>query len=245
MNGGERSAIACGFGDLAAGIGGLAWDIGEPGAVLLSDGEARRATFAIEEGGDAVALEIAAGEAKLEATLAPHTTEVPLVGRGGNDPHGLTFAACVAEVRVAGGNQTFRCPGYVARWSADPTEGAGTFRQIAVERGGESFVIATAVGDPGSTAHGDERTSGWVLEGESATPFEEVLVSTQYDGSELPTRFGLELWPEDSDHTSRAAASRVSGSSLGVVEAGRASAGLFRCHTDGTEGVGSYLICRP
>jgi hypothetical protein len=244
VNGAGQSAIVCGFGDVAAGLGGLAWDIGEPGAALLSQGEAHRATFAIEQGGDAATVEITAGDLAIEATLAPHTTEVPLVDRDGHDPHGLRFSACAAEVRSAGGNQTFRCPGYIARWSANPVEGAGTFRQIAIERGDESFLIVTAVGQPGSEGHGEERTSGWLLEGESATPFEESLISTQYDDSGKPTRLGLELWAEDADQSSRAAATRVSGSSLGVVTSGATSAGLLSCHLDGTEGVGSYLLWR-
>jgi hypothetical protein len=243
MNGGQ-STIACGFGDVAAGIGGLAWDVGEPGAVLVSDGEVRAASFAIEEGGDAATLELAAGDVTLEATLAPHTAEVPLVDRDGDDPHGLRFSACAAEVRSAGGNQTFTCSGYIARWSANPVEGAGTFRQLAIERGGESFLIATSLGQPGSQGHGEERTSGWLLEGESATPFEESLISSQYDESGKPTRLGLELWAEDADHSSRAAAIRVSGSSLGVVTSGATGAGFFRCHVDGTEGFGSYLLWR-
>jgi hypothetical protein len=244
VNGPGQSAIVCGFGDVAAGVGGLAWDIGESGAVLLAEGEARPASFAIEEGGDAATIELTAGDRVLEATLAPHTAEIPLAGLDGHDPHGLRFSACAAEVRAAGGAETVRCSGYIARWSADPVEDAGTFRQIAIERGDESFLIAIAVGQRGSEGHGDEHTSGWLLEGEDATPFEETLISTEYDGSGKQTRLGLELWPEDADQSSRAAAIRVSGSSLGVVESGATAAGLFSCHTDGTDGFGSYLIWR-
>jgi hypothetical protein len=239
-----ESAIVCGFGDVAAGIGGLAWDVGEPGAVLLSKGEAQPASFAMEEGGDAATLELTAGDVTLEATLAPHTAEVPLVDRDGHDPHGLRFSACAAEVRSTGGNQTFPCSGYIARWSTNPIQGAGTFRQLAIERSDESFLIAIALGQPGSEGHGEERISGWLLEGENATPFEESLISTEYDEAGKPTRLGLELWPEDADQTSRAAATRVSGSSLGVVSSGATSAGLFSCHADGAEGFGSYLLWR-
>lgn len=239
-----QSAIVCGFGDVAAGIGGLAWEIGEPGAILLNKGEALPASFAMEEGGDAATLALTAGDLTLEATLAPHTAEVPLVDRDGHDPHGLRFSACAAEVRIAGGNQTFPCSGYIARWSANPIEGAGTFRQLAIERGDESFLIATALGQSGSEGHGEERTSGWLLEGEDATPFEESLISTQYDDAGKPSRLGVELWPEDADQTSRAAATRVSGSSLGVLSSGATSAGLFSCHADGAEGIGSYLLWR-
>ncbi len=238
------SAIVCGFGDVAGGIGGLAWDFGEPGAVLLSKDEALPASFAIEEGGDAATLELTAGDMTLEATLAPHTAEVPLVDSDGHDPRGLRFTACAAEVRTAGGSRTSACSGYIARWNANPVEGASTFRQLAIERGGESFLIATAFGRPGSQGHGEELTSGWLLEGERATPFEEALISTQYDEGGEPTRLGLELWPEDADQTSRAAATRVSGSSLGTVSSGATSAGIFSCHANGAEGFGSYVLWR-
>jgi hypothetical protein len=244
MTDGGRSAIVCGFGDVAAGVGGLAWDIGEPAAVLLSQGEAEPGSFAIEEGGDAASVEITSPDATIEATLAPNTAEVPLVDQEGRRPHGLGFNACAAEVRSTGGTQTPRCSGFIARWSADPVEGAGTFRFVTVERPGESFLIVTAVGEPGAEGHGDERTSGWLLEGEIATPFEESLISSQYDGGGKPTRLGLELWAQDADQSSRAAATRVSGSSLGVAESGATSAGLFGCRVDGTEGLGSYLLWR-
>ncbi len=244
MNGDAQGALVCAFGDVAAGLGGLAWDVGEPGAVLVSQGEAQPASFALEEGGDAATIEITAGDMTLEATLAPHTTKVPLVDLQGQDPHGLRFSACAAEVRSSAGNQTLPCSGYISRWSADPIEGAGTFRHLAIERAGDSFLIATAIGQPGSAGHGEEQTSGWLLEAESAVPFQESLISSQYDDSRNPTRLGLELWPEDADQTSRAAAVRVSGSSLGVVTSGATNAGLFRCHVDGTEGFGSYLLWR-
>jgi hypothetical protein len=244
MNDGGQSAIVCGFGDVAAGLGGLAWDIGEPGAVLLSQGESQPASFAMEEGGDAATVEITTGEATLEATLAPHTAEVPLAEQDGDDPHGLRVNACAAEVHSTGGAQTLRCSGFIARWSADPVEGAGTFRLLSVERPGESFLIATGLGQPDAEGHGDERTAGWLLEGESAMPFEESLISTQYDEGGRPTRIGLELWAQEADQSSRAAATRVSGSSLGVAESGGTRAGLFRCHVDGTEGLGSYLLWR-
>jgi hypothetical protein len=137
-----------------------------------------------------------------------------------------------------------RCSGYIARWKADPLDGAAVFRQIAVERPGDSFLIATAVGHPGSEGHGEEDAGGWLLEGETATTFEEALISTQYDGAGRQTRLGLELWPEDADQSSRAAATRVSGSSLGAVVLGNSAAGLFACHVDGAEGFGSYLLWR-
>jgi hypothetical protein len=240
---GQR-ALVCGFGDVAAGVAGLAWDLGEPGALLLSEGEARLATFAIEEGGDAATLELSAGETTVEAILTPRTAAIPLASANGASAGIPTVTGCTAEVRSAGAAQTLLCAGQIARWSSDPLEGAGIFRHLTIDDGPDTLLIATALGTPGADGHGEERTSGWLLNGENATRFEEALISTQYDGAGEPTRIGLELWPEDADQTSRAGARRVTGSLLGGAEAGGTWAGIFGCHTDGTAGLGSYLLWR-
>jgi hypothetical protein len=231
------SELICGFGDVDAGLGGLAWDLGESGAVLLSEGKARPASFAIEEGGDAATLEITAGEFSVDATLVPGTAEIALGG-------GPTATVCTAEIRSGAGGPTVRCAGQIYRWSTDPLPGAATFRQIAIDAGDDSFLIAVARGEPDAAGHGDEKTSGWSIQGEDASAFEDALISTQYDSSGDPTRLGLELWATDADQTSRAAATRVAGSLLGGARRGGAWGGFFRCHSDGTEGLGTYLLWR-
>jgi hypothetical protein len=232
----DGASLICGFGDAAAGLGGMAWDLWEPGALLLSDGEARAGSFAIEEGGNAAALTVNAGDASLEATLSARTAELAL-------EHGPAATVCVAEVRSQGGAQTFECSGQICRWSGNPLEGAGTFRLITVEAG-DALLLAAARGEPGARGHGEEESHGWRIEGEDAGAFEDSLISTQYDASGDPTRIGLELWPPDADQATRAAATRVAGSLLGGARAGDAWAGLFRCHTDGAEGIGTYLLWR-
>lgn len=228
----------CGFGDPASGIGGLAWDFGEPGALLLTEGKAQSATFALEEGGDSATLEITAADAALEATVSPRTAEIPL-GDAGN----LTVLVCVADVSPKDGSQSVQCPGQISRWGADPTEGAGTFRHLAIDAGDQSWLVVVSRGEPGAE-HGDERSSAWMIRGEEETRFEDTFVTTQYDGDGDPTRFGLELWPEEAERASRAAATRVAAATLGGVRLGGAWAGLFRCETDGILGVGSYLLWR-
>lgn len=228
--------LSCGFGDPGAGLGGLAWDLAEPGAVLLADGEPRAASFAIEQGGDAAALALTAGDESLEATLTPRTTELALAG-------GPTVTLCAAEVSAAGGRRTSDGAGQICRWATNPAEGAGIYRQIAVAVEDDALLI-TAAGEPGADGHDEERVTGWLVQGEDEIPFEESLISTQYDAAGDPTRFGLELWPVDADQTTRAAATRVSASLLGGARSGGAWGGLFRCHTDGVEGFGTYLLWR-
>jgi hypothetical protein len=237
MTNGAQGPLVCGFGDAAAGIGGVAWDLAEPGAVLLSQGEARPGTFALELGGDDATLEITAGDSRVEATLSGRTAEIALDG-------GPIATVCVADVGSEGGTQTFECIGQICRWASSPLEGSGTFRQLAVEAGDEALLVIAARGEPGAAGHGDEQAGGWLIQGEDVTAYEESLISTQYEGEGDPTRIGLELWPADADQTSRAAATRVSGSLLGGARSGGAWAGFFRCHTGDFEGIGSYLLWR-
>jgi hypothetical protein len=237
MTGLVEDFFICGFGEPAAGIGGLAWDFGEPGALLLADGVTQSATFALEEGGDAVTLEISADEATLEATLSPRTAELPL-----GEPGGLSVNVCVADV-VRKGAQAIQCEGQISRWGGNPLEGVGTFRHLAIDAGDQSLLVVESRGDPG-TEHGDERSAAWQVRGEEESRFEDAFISTQYDSAGQPTRVGLELWPEEAERASRAAATRVAGASLGGVGVGSAWAGLFRCQTDGILGMGSYLLWR-
>ena len=238
MNATAEDSFVCGFGDPAAGVGGLAWDFGEPGALLLSEGEVRAATFALEEGGGAATLEITADEATIEATLSPRTTDLAL-----GDAGGPTVAVCVADVGPKDGSQSVECPGQITRWGADPLEGAGAFRHLAIDAGDESALVIVARGQPGEE-HGDERTTSWRIREEDEARFEDAFVSTQYGADGDPTRFGLELWPEEAERASRAAATRVAAAAIGGVRVGNAWAGLFRCLTDGTLGIGSYLLWR-
>jgi hypothetical protein len=239
MNDVVEGFFVCGFGDPAAGIGGLAWDLGEPGALLLSEGEIRLAAFALEEGGDAATLEITAGDESVESTLSPRTAEIPL----GGDVPGPTVSVCVADVIPKNGSPAVQCPGQISRWLRDPLEGAGTFRHLVLDAGEQSLLVAEARGEPGAD-HGEERGAAWLIRGEDDSRFDDAFISTQYDRAGDPTRFGLELWPEEAERASRAAATRAAASSIGGVRVGNAWAGLFRCHTDGNEGIGSYLLWR-
>src|SRR3954454_12803640 len=238
MNGVVEGFFVCGFGDPAAGIGALAWDFGEPGGLLLTGSGIEPATFALEEGGDAVTMEVTGGEAALEATLSPRTAAIPLNGAGG-----LSTLVCVADVIPRDGSQSLRCAGQISRWDSDPLEGTGTFRHLAIDPGDESLLLVESRGDRGAE-HGEERSGGWLIRGEEDTRFDDAFVSTQFGDAGEPPRFGLELWPQDSERSSRAAATRVSASPLGGITAGSIWAGLFRCDTDGVLGLGSYLLWR-
>ena len=233
--------FVCGFGDVQAGLGGLAWDLGEPGALLLSKGEVRQASFAIEHDLEPARRDHRGARHGRGDPRAPADADRTSQRR---EPGGFKATASLAEVRPKGGGQTVECAGQISEWIGDPLEGAGVLRHLAVGGAPGSLLIAIARGLPGGDGHGSERAGGWLLSGDSGVPYEETLISTQYDGAGDPTRLGLELWPEDADQSSRAGATRVSGTLLGGFAAGAFWAGLFRCHTDGAEGLGSYLLWR-
>jgi hypothetical protein len=135
------------------------------------------------------------------------------------------------------------------RWSFyfpvedEPLTGSAIFRHIVVEMP-EGVIVCTAEGAEGIPGHGEERANGILHSGGEEVRFDETLISTQYDGDGRPTRFGLELWPVEADQANRAAATRASGSLLGGAQIGNTWAGLFRCHANGFEGHGSYVLWR-
>jgi hypothetical protein len=133
---------------------------------------------------------------------------------------------------------------FETRFDPDLLEDASIFRLIAVEAGEEATIICSSVGPQGIAGHADEKAGGALHSGGEEVDYEEALISTQYDASGDPTRFGLELWPVDADQTTRAAATRVTASLLAGARSGDAWAGFFRCHTDGVEGFGTYLLWR-
>jgi len=159
----------------------------------------------------------------------------------------LQAAICTATVRSNGWGRTFQCPGHLSRWASDPLEGTGRFRHLAVDAAEGSLLLLCSGGAPGIDDHGEEEAAAWLLDSEGGiTAFGEALLSSQYDDAGRPTRIGVELWPEGEEQTARAGATRAAGTRLGGTEAASpgVTAALFRCSTEGTEGLGRYLIWR-
>jgi hypothetical protein len=249
MSSGDRAgALVCGFYDLAAGLGGLGWDLSGHGGLLMSDGAVTDAEADITDHEGGLELVLDAENAKLDVTLSPLAGTVQLRSPNGSPPPGgpLEAATCTATVRSADRGRTLQCRGHLTRWSGDPLEGAGTLRHLAVEGGEGSLLLVTAQGAAGAAGHGDEQTAGWLLDGEGgSSTFAESLVSTQYDANGQPTRAGLELWPLGEEETMiRSAATRAAATRLGGVDREGVSAALFRCTTEGSQGLGTYLIWR-
>jgi hypothetical protein len=243
------AAIVCGFSDLAAGLGGLAWRLGERGGLLLSSNEVQEADVGFTPEDDGVRLEMRTESAEVEAILAPSAGTVEPRSPEGDEPPGgaLEAAICTATIRSKGWGKSFQCPAHLSRWAADPLEGAGRFRHLAVGGAEGSLLLLCSRGAPGAETHGEEEAAAWLLEHEGgAVTFGEAFLSTQYDEAGRQTRVGLELWPEGEEQTTRAAATRAAGTRLGGTEPADegVTAALLRCSTEGAEGLGGYLIWR-
>jgi hypothetical protein len=236
-NGG--AAILCGFADVPSGLAGLAWELGEPAAALLEGGEVQQGSFALEEGGNAATLAISAGDSVFEAVLSPEIDPALLEPSSGEATQ-LSVIPCRAEVRPEGGAPTLQCSGHISRWGGDPLQGAGTFRHLTIEAADGALLVASARGAPGAEGHGDESTSAWRIDPDGQqSRFAEALISTQYDADGRPTRVGIELWPGEDAPPTRVACSIVGGTSRE-----REWVGFLRAHSDGTEGLGSYVLWR-
>jgi hypothetical protein len=249
MRDGGPAAIVGGFSDLATGLGGLAWQLGGSGGLLLRDNEVTEAEVGLFPEDEGMRLEMRSEGAEVDAVLAPSAGVVaPRSPEGAEPPGGALEAAnCAVTVRSKGKGRTVQCPGHLSRWAADPLAGAGRFRHLAVEGAEGSLVLLCSRGAEGAESHADEESAAWLLDREGAvSPFDEALLSTQYRNGEAPTRIGLELWPAGEDQSVRAAAMRAAGTRLGGTEPADTgiTATLLRCSTEGTAGLGGYLIWR-
>ncbi len=164
MSDGGSAAIVCGFSDLAAGVGGVAWELGGRGGLLLNSNEVQEAEVGISPEGEGVRLEMRTKGAEVEATLVPSPGTVEPRSPGEAEPPGgaLEAAICTATVRSKGWGRTFQCPGHLSRWAADPLEGAGRFRHLAIEAAEGSLLLLCSRGAPGAESHGDEEAAGLV-----------------------------------------------------------------------------------
>jgi hypothetical protein len=239
----SRAALVCGFSDLASGVGGLGWRLGEEGGLMLGDDGVHEARIEVSQDKDAIELRLSSSGGEAEARLSPRTGRLALDTSEGSAPpgDGLEAAVCTAEVKPAGQGRTLRCFGHLSSWGEDPSAGAGAFRHLTIERSDGSLLLVVARGE-GGAAHGDERTAAWLLDAEGGVSgFGEALLSTQYDKDSRPIRAGLELWPEgDGMPPMRAAGTRLGGTD----GADGICAALLRCSTEGSDGIGSYVVRR-
>lgn len=233
------SAFVLGFADEAAQIAGLAWSLaGSSGAVTVRNGEVRLLSGASDDGG-----RVAAGteDDGIEGELP---ADGSLALTGDPTPPGSPSLA-TGEVEVRFESESTRCPAHLTRWESDPAAGADLIRHLVVPTDNDGgMIVLVATRPDGSTDHASEVTSSWLAGREGAAMFAESFLSTQYDGSGMPSRVGLELWPVDPDaHALRAAGTEAHGA-VSSDDSPQVSSLVLHTSADGFRGVGSYLVVR-
>ena len=227
--------VVCGFWDQGAKLAGLGWTLGGSSAGLLARGdEVAPAAAEIAANGETTLVLQAAGS-RVEANLRQRPGTASLNGDG------TESAPCSATVRTE--DRTIECAGHLTRWGADPTDGAGVLRHLALQAADGGLLIVLARGEAGVESHDSESSAAWLLDSEGgASAYPEAFLSTQYDPSGRQTRAGLELWGGEED----APPMRAAGTRLGAAPdpAGGVTAALLRTSAEGTPGLGSYLIWR-
>lgn len=234
-------AVVCGFSEPAAEIAGLAWSLGgAEGGLLLAGGETHAAAARITPGDGVTEVSLEAPIASCEARLEPRRPLAQLpVAAGGPEGAEAATATATFELSRGGASGSTKCDGHVTRWAGDPTEGVSVVRHLALPAADGSLLLVVSVRPGDGSEPDDELSAAWGLDGD-ASAFGEVLLSTEYDALERPTRAGLELWPADGD----APPARAAGVRLGGVEEDRIAASLLDGSVEGFRGVGSYLLWR-
>ena len=106
---------------------------------------------------------------------------------------------------------------------------------------GGLICVATAA-PPGTTRHSDEEAVAAISHPRGYIEFEEVLLSTEYDGAGRQVRATLELWPaSDEIAILHGAGSVISGCTARVGDR-QINTALFRWSLDGHLGLGRYEI---
>jgi hypothetical protein len=236
------AAAVCGFADEATATVALAWSLpGSEGGLIVREGETVAAEASIDDEGTRLTLRADGVECDAELTPRPGLVPLPAapVEIGLAEP-----SAALCGVRAAIRDRDERrldCDGYLARWEADPTEGASIFRFLALPGPERSLLVAAAARPEGAATHGDEGVAAWRLDPEGETSaFGEALLSTQYDGDGVQVRAGLELWPHDPESPPLRAAGKLLHRT--VVTVGPVTAATLHTSTEGTDGIGDYLI---
>lgn len=233
----SAAGLVCGFWDEATGLAGLGWKLGNAeGGLLMREGRATPAAASISAEDEALRLELAseAGDARAELIPDPAVAKLDLERAAEAES-----APCAATVQVDG--RSLRCRGHLTRWREDPLAGAGILRHLALPAAGGSLLIVLARADAGSGSHAEESGAAWLLGGEGGPgSYPHAYLSTQYDEDGHQTRAGLELWSAEAD----APPIRAAGTTIGTGVAGGVEAAILSTSTEGTEGMGSYLIWR-
>jgi hypothetical protein len=175
------------------------------------------------------------------------------------EPAGAAVAMSVRDGAVSGFEQLCTVAGPALGAGGAPVRGrrGECVPASAIERYDSVREVSAWFGDDEATAlialrprkrrgHEDDEVGAAVVVGDGWGPVVDPRLSTTYSAGGEPTRMGIELWAEDPEQLPR----RLAGESLrraahATVAGWELHAELMRCHSNGRDGTGVYVLARP
>ena len=121
-------------------------------------------------------------------------------------------------------------------------EGADLYRDLTIILADGGLICTASARAEGLTRHGDEETKAAISHPGGYVEFDEVLLSTEYDGAGRQRRATLELWPATEEIAALHGAGSVVTGCTAKVDGRRINTALFRWSLDGHLGLGRYEI---
>jgi hypothetical protein len=243
---------ALAFGEAGIGIWGVAWSLGDGGPAFTAVG-AREGAEVLEH---PASLELSddawwLASEDLELEAGPEG-EAAALAEGFDQPVRVS-----GRLRAAGADHEVDSLGTRAsRDAADPS-GLDSIRGLAAWFGPDLGLSVLSLRPRGATGHDRDSITASLFEQGHPLTVEEARLSTTYTAEGVPARAGVELWlapgeaevSEGEQEPPEPRPRRAAGESIGPIASGSAGeldvhAGLFRCHAEGREGSGVYVLAR-
>ena len=231
--------------DFADPESGISASLRPSGAAVVFDhddvlGSSAEAFTGSETSEQETAVRLELDGATLEVELVEVGPQI-IVGGDGAGSEELSVCQVLGELETGGATKPVNCLGTRITAATEPGESSVT-RSIAVAFGDGGLLALRAARPPGAETHAEETLSAALAEPDAEpSGFEEVLLSTQYDGEGRQVRATVELWPAQDGPGRRAAGTIVCGTSLTLGER-RLDLAFFRWSMDGKPGLGRYEV---
>lgn len=137
------------------------------------------------------------------------------------------------------------CKGVLHRREEDVDRTGFLTRDATIILADGGLISIAAAAPRGGMDHGDEETVAAITHPGGYVEFDEVLLSTEYDGAGRQRRTTLELWPASDDIAALHGAGSVVTGCTAKIEGSIVNTALFRWSLDGHLGLGRYELTRP
>jgi len=137
------------------------------------------------------------------------------------------------------------CKGVLHRRGENDPDAVGLTRDATIILADGGLICVASAAPAGEVDHGDEETVAAITHPGGYVAFDEVLLSTEYDGAGRQRRATLELWPASDEIAALHGAGSVVTGCTAKIGGAVVNTALFRWSLDGHLGLGRYEITRP